>query len=66
MGYEYETDYKDQYPEVTAAEFIRENRALPENYQMKNIDNIRAEVEAKILEVKDNEVALDHYIGDRM
>lgn len=44
MGYEYETDYKDQYPEVMAAEFIRENRALPENYQMKNIDNIRAEV----------------------
>lgn len=64
MGYEYETDYKDQYPEITAAEFVRENRALPENYQMKNIDSIRAEVEAKILEVKDNEVALDHYIRD--
>lgn len=64
MGYEYGTDYRDQYPEVTAAEFIRENRAFPENYQMKNIDNIRDEVEAKILEIKDNEVALDHYIRD--
>lgn len=64
LGYEYETDYKDLYPGVSAEEFVKENRALPENYQMKEIDNIRREVEARILDIKDNDVALDHYIRD--
>lgn len=64
LGYEYETDYKIEYPEVTPEEFVRENRALPQNYQMHEIDNIRREVEEKILELKDNDVALDHYIRD--
>lgn len=64
LGYDYETDYRDEYPDVSPEDFVRENRTLPEDYRMDDIDNIRSEVEENILALKDNEVALDHYIRD--